>query len=57
MALTPTKVARGALFRFFRICERREGPRIGLGILQMSWVVSLLSVVRPVRETGRIARV
>ena len=32
MLLTPIKVARGALLRFCRICERREGPGSGLGI-------------------------
>ncbi len=34
MLLTPTKVARGALLRFCRICERREGPGSGLGIVR-----------------------
>ena len=29
MLLTPTKVARGALLRFCRIFERREGPGSG----------------------------
>ena len=32
MLLTPAKVGRGALLRFCRIFERREGPGSGLGI-------------------------
>jgi hypothetical protein len=32
ISLTPTKVGRGAFFRFCRIRERCEGPGIGLGI-------------------------
>ena len=34
MLLTPINVARGALLKFCRICERREGPGSGLGIVQ-----------------------
>jgi hypothetical protein len=33
MLLTPIKVARGALLKFCRICERREGPGSGFGIV------------------------
>jgi len=70
MLLTPTKVARGALLRFCRICERREGPGSGLGIVRRlerarvdgsdgsaSWVCLMLCAFRSVCRDSLTPRI